>query len=274
MLIKCKNCSAVYQVPEESLALKRPHFFKCDACGCVFPAPTPDLSEPDSDSLVPPVEQSDVVPMALSEIFKDPPMEEIPQPANETQKTLPLNEDKADDDLKEETKQDADLFAPITSAEEFTPVTSKSSGNGRFIAAFVAFVLTFGAILYLLYVGRYFFVRQAPITEKLYQKAGVSTEVLGEGLAFQNTLFDIQKNGQNYGLLIKSQLVNTTNETKNAPNVTVFLLDENNAVVGEKQVELSKSLIESGAPLKFEAYLDSLPASARRIEMTFERKQQ
>ena len=39
MLIKCENCSKMYNVPDEKWLNFKPHFFKCSVCGTVFKSP-------------------------------------------------------------------------------------------------------------------------------------------------------------------------------------------------------------------------------------------
>lgn len=280
MLIKCENCSVVYKVPDERIALEHPHFFKCSACGNVFEVPTEDVNkeineeiQPLTDEIVvedtdvvenseiPQVEQTDAVPMPLSDIFNP-------------------NESDADEvfeqteDMSEQNEKEANvnLFEPLDAAEEFSPVTTESSQDKHFWSFLGSFIIAFVAASLLFYVGRYFFIRKIPATEKLYQTVGVKTDVLGEGLAFQDTLFDIQKNNQNYELIIKSQIVNTTDEVKNIPNVVVHLLDEKDNVIQTGHIYLADKVIKAGEVRPIETHLKKLLEGSKRVEITFERE--
>ena len=267
MLIKCENCSVVYEVPDERLALEHPHFFKCSACGSVFAVPAEDKKESSEDenfseynenfetSAVPQVEQTDAVPMPLSDIFT--PQEDESDTQEATEQT--------------EKETDVNLFEPLDVAEEFSPVLSDSSQNKSFWSFLVAFIAAFVAALLLFYVGRYFFIRKVPATEKIYQSVGIKTDVLGEGLAFQNTLFDIRKKDQNYELIIKSQIVNTTDQAKSIPNVVVRLLDEKDKVIQTGHIYLSNKTIGAGQSREIETRLKELLEGAKRVEITFER---
>ena len=76
MQIKCENCSIVYEVSEKHLNVRHPRFLKCTSCGYVFNSPIHiDISN--NATQIPPVEQTDSVPMALSEIFQNQ-VEEMP----------------------------------------------------------------------------------------------------------------------------------------------------------------------------------------------------
>ena len=283
MLIKCENCSVVYKVPDERLALEHPRFFKCSACGNVFEVSTEKVDEDFEDvvkteeetkepltdnvvedteivesSSVPQVEQTDAIPMPLSDIFNpdESDLEEDAEPV-QTEQT--------------EKESEVNLFEPLDVAEEFSPVSSDSSQNKGVWSFFAAFIVAFAAAFLLFYVGRYFFIRKVPATEKIYQSVGIKTEVLGEGLAFQNTLFDIQKESRNYELIIKSQIVNTTDEVKKIPNVVVRLLDEKNKVIQTGYIQMADRNIEAGQTRPIETHLKELLEGAKRVEITFER---
>lgn len=270
MLIKCENCSVVYEVSKERLALERPHFLKCSTCGSVFEAPvleedvlkTPALQEeqeelPAPEDSIPPVEQSDAVPMPLSDIF---------QP-NESE-----NEEEKQEEPEASPEKEVDLFEPLESTEEFTPLESAAtSGDGRVLWALFGLVVSLGAIFLMFYVGKFFFIRKMPVTEKVYQSVGIKTDVLGEGLSFQDTLFDIVKKDQNYGLLVKTQIVNITDETKKIPNVVVRLLNENNEITQTQYILLNNEFLAAGQSKPIETQLKTLSEDAKRIEITFER---
>lgn len=266
MLIKCENCSVIYKVPDERLALEHPHFFKCSACGSVFEVPLDNEVEEQTESStdnelientdfvetteVPPVEQTDAVPMPLSDIFNP-----------------------AESDIDDTPEQaDINLFEPLEeTTEEFSPVTSELPQNKHFWSFWGSLTVAFVAASLLFYVGRYFFIRKVPATEKVYQSVGIKTDVLGEGLAFQDTLFDIQKNSQNYELIIRSQIVNTTDETKKIPNVVVHVFDEKDNVIQTGHIYLSDRVIEAGQFRPIETHLKELLEGAKRVEITFER---
>ncbi len=266
MLIKCENCSAEYEVSEKRLNAQHPHFLKCSACGFVFQ--TPVAGDVEQETNVPAVEQTDAVPMALSDIF-------TPQEQEQEVVSLSNEEEKPPEESVEKTQSDenaSNLFAPLGDDDEFAPVKdTKHSVFGRILLSFLAFVLTFAAVVYLLYVGRYFFTRKAPNLEQLYQKAGISTQVLGEGLAFQNTLFDIAPNANDDELIVKSQIINTTAQTKIVPDVVVLLLDESGAIIQKQSVDLLNADIEAGETLPFETRILNLTEKARRVEITFEK---
>lgn len=284
MLIKCENCSVVYEVPEERLTLEHPHFFKCSACGSVFAVSVeeekPSLEEktlpvetlPVEENLpIPPVEQSDVVPMHLSDIF-NPVENSVENPVETEEIEEQADSEKKEEPKKEKKEQEVNLFEPLDDAEEFSPVTSESSQNKHFLSFIISFIVAFAAVILVFYVGRYFFIRKVPATEKIYQAVGVKTDVLGEGLAFQETLFDIQRNNQNYELVIKSQIVNTTDKTKHIPDVVVRLLDENDKVIQSGRIYLSNTAVKAGQMQPIETHLKELAEGAKRVEITFERK--
>ena len=271
MLIKCENCSVVYEVPDERLAFEHPHFFKCSACGNVFAVP--NLAEnkeqtEENESLddvfdvipteevevpeeVPQVEQSDAVPMPLSDIF---------------------NQDESEaENAPEKSDSDVNLFEPLETAEEFNPVTPNLIKNRSFFKFLLSFCVAFVSILLLFYVGRYFFVRKAPITEKVYQTVGIKTDILGEGLAFRDTSFDIQENGKNYELLIKSQVVNTTDGAKKVPTIVIILFDGADNALQKQHIFTGDAVLEAGQSYPIKTVLKSLPESSKRIEITFER---
>ncbi|MBP5535119.1 MAG: zinc-ribbon domain-containing protein [Alphaproteobacteria bacterium] len=288
MLIKCENCSVVYEVPDERLASEQPRFLKCSACGSVFAVPTavptkeekvpekekmPSVEEEilpekslssDNVSSIPPVEQTDSIPMALSDIFS--PQEDL----NESTEITDIEENKQP--KQPEKEKEVNLFEPLDDTEEFSPVASDFSQNKHFGSFLISLIIAFIAALLLFYVGRYFFIRKIPSTEKVYQSIGLKTDVLGEGLAFQETLFDIQKNNKNYELIIKSQIVNTTDETKQIPNVVVRLLDEKDNVLQSGHINLPNTSVKAGQTQPIETHLKELAAGAKRVEITFERK--
>ena len=256
MLIKCENCSVVYEVPQERLTSEHPHFLKCSACGAVFEAPVlsdnQDLSAP--EDVIPPVEQSDAIPMPLSDIFE-------------------ANESAEDEEEKQETvsEKEVDLFEPLESTEEFTPVESASKEDGHLVWSLFGLVVSLTAIFLLFYVGKYFFIRKVPATEKIYQSVGINTAILGEGLSFQDTLFDVVKKDQNYGLLVKTQIVNITDESKVVPNVVIRSLNDKNEVAQTQYIPLNNAVLEAGQIKPIETHLKTLSEDAKRIEITFER---
>ena len=277
MQIKCENCSIVYEVPENHLVIRHPKFLKCTSCGHVFQAPLQQESHEEQPQPIPPVEQSDVVPMSLSEIFQSPEVQNTTEEKEPVFTSPPLSFPQEEPLSKPilQTKENtaADLFAPFDRADEFMPVAETEKNKKKRLFWILSFItlLTF-ALIYLLYVGRYFFVRQAGVPPVLYQKSGIDMNIAGEGLAFQNSLFDVINNQGNYELVVKSKIINTTDSLKNLPNVIIYLKDENGNVVQQKKSSFGKDALDAGEVLPFETIIYPIIQTARSIEITFEKE--
>ena len=277
MQIKCENCSIVYEVPENHLIIRHPKFLKCTSCGHVFQSPQLQESHKEQQEAIPLVEQSDVVPMSLSEIFQT---SEV-QTTSEEQAPLftpaptSFQEENAFSKPISQTKENtsADLFAPFDRADEFMPITQADKNKKKRLFGILLFItLLVFALIYFLYAGRYYFVRQAGIPPVLYQKSGIETNIIGEGLAFQNSLFDIVNNQGNYQLIVKSKIINTTDSLKILPSVVIYLKDENGNIVQRKKPTQGKNSLEAGEILPFETILYPIVQTARSIEITFEKE--
>jgi hypothetical protein len=270
MKIKCENCSVEYEVSDERLSLEHPHFFKCSACGFVFDFK--QKQENEDVLLPPPVEQSDIVPMPLSEIFEA--AEENVLKSQELEKTDLGHLSNAEAFSQEsEENQNSPLFTSWDETDEFMPVSkTKSTSYKRFFVFIFVLLFILGATFYLFYEGRYFFSRKYDFAEVVYQKTGISTDITADGLAFQNTIFDSLAENNGYTLLIKSQIVNTTDAEKKLPVVLINILDEQAKVVQKKEVDLGKNTLSSGEKIHFEEKLSPLADNSKRIELTFKKE--
>ena len=273
MQIKCENCSIVYEVSENHLMVRHPRFLKCTSCGHVFHAPV--LSEVEHEnSSIPPVEQTDSVPMSLSEIFQTP---SSSYSESEVYSDISSEQEESiQTEVQPVTKvaPTADLFAPFDSADEFMPVSERKNPQKTkrlFIALSFITLLSF-ALIYLLYVGRYFFVRQAGVPPVFYQKAGIETKITGDGLAFQNSVFNVIDNQKKYLLSIKSEIINTTDSILKLPKVVIYLKDDKGATVQKTNPTLGKDRLSAGETLPFETQIYPIVSSARSIEITFEKE--
>ncbi len=249
MFIKCEKCSRVYEVSDEKVAAQAPHFFKCTACGNVFDAP---FEPPETES--PP----NVLPLA--DIF-------TPLPPEETQ-DLPTQTD-----LTATTESDA-LFETPDKGTVFEPVLVKKFQERRLFIGGIAFIFTVCALLYLFYVGRFYFTRKLPLTEPLYEKAGISTDILGEGLAFENTLFDLEPTQSGYRLHVQTKLVNTMGFEQTIPQIIVLLKDDYGLELQREYVLLEQEKITAGEKIPLTSIMEQLHPNASKIEITFERNLQ
>ena len=280
MQIKCENCSIVYEVAENHLIIRHPRFLKCTSCGHVFQTPPlPEKTTQEDQTIIPPVEQSDSVPMSLSEIFQTESQEEafvlenIEEQKSTPQETASGQENIVPPSFQNHISNEADLFAPFELTDEFTPVSdeNKTKQKNLFI---VLSLLTFIslALIYLLYTGRYYFVREVGFSPALYQKASIKTNIVGEGLSFQNSLFNISHVQNRYQLSVKSKIINTTDSVKNVPVVAIYLKDAEGNVLQKKNAILEKNTLSAGEILPFEVLLQPIAQSARNIEITFEKE--
>ncbi|MBE6449617.1 MAG: hypothetical protein E7013_02840 [Alphaproteobacteria bacterium] len=265
MKIKCENCSVEYEVPDARLSLEHPHFFKCSACGFVFDF---KQKQEDDDVMLPPsVEQSDVVPMPLSEIFDE--KLENNEEIQEEQKINIFSEEQ-----KFEENHPSPLFTSWDETDEFMPISkTQSKTYKKMLIFFVVFILCFCAVLFLIYEGRYLFSRKFDWAHDIYQKTGISTDITADGLAFQNTIFDSLSEREGYVLLIKSQVVNTTDAEKKLAVVLIHILDEQDNVIQTKEVDLGKDALFSGEKIYFEERLFPVTDKAKRIELTFKKEE-
>ena len=268
MQIKCENCSIIYEVPENHLIIRHPKFLKCTSCGHVFQAPHLSETTQEPVSAIPEVEQTDTVPMSLAEIFQ------TPEP--NTEEILPTSLSKSDSlvsDLTEQENMTADLFAPFEKADEFMPISDEGKNKQKrlfYILLFITFLVF--ALVYFLYIGRYYFVRQVGISPALYKKANIETNITGDGLAFQNSLFDIIKDSNGFILSVKSEVMNTTDSTKDLPPIVILLKDDKGNIIQRTTPLLGKNALNSGEVLPFELSWQLTNQKAQKIEITFEKE--
>ena len=164
------------------------------------------------------------------------------------------------------------LFAPFDKTDEFTPVSEHKKGTAtRFVVILLTILFILGALGYLFYVSRFYFVRQVSVPASVYKNIGIDTDITGEGLTFQDTTFDVLNSEDTYVLMVKSNLFNTTGETKKVPSVVIHLKDEEDKILQKEVITLAKANVEAGEILPFERSISPINEKTRRIEITFEK---
>lgn len=166
---------------------------------------------------------------------------------------------------------DSGLFTPLDQTDEFAPMkATKGHSLSRFIWGFCSFLATLVLLGYLFYAGRYYFARRSPVAEALYNKMNVSTSVAGEGLAFQNTLFDLEKINTNaYRLHIQSEVFNTTQDDIILPDILVILTDAKGQIITTSLVETGAVSLGSGKTFVFSDNIEPIDQAAQKVELTF-----
>ncbi len=166
---------------------------------------------------------------------------------------------------------DSGLFTPLDQTDEFAPMkATKGHALSRFVWGFCSFWATLVLLGYLFYAGRYYFARRSPVAEALYNKMNVSTSVAGEGLAFQNTLFDLEKINTNaYRLHIQSEVFNTTQDDVVLPDILVILTDAKGQIITTNLVETQSVSLGSGKTFVFSDNIEPIDQTAQKVELTF-----
>ncbi len=108
-----------------------------------------------------------------------------------------------------------------------------------------------------------------PITAQYYKMAGISVEVLDEGLEFRGVTPDMTKRNGTQVLIVRGVIVNTLPRERSVPLLRLVLLDSNGAMIQEAFAKPRRDKLEAGAQIGFQVMMENPSAAAARYEVAF-----
>jgi hypothetical protein len=138
----------------------------------------------------------------------------------------------------------------------------------KLVAASVAGLAVIGAVAGLFF-ARTAIMAALPWTKSLYDKVGLSGEVLGAGLDIRGVKSDRETEGGIDILIVRGVIANVSDTTRDVPLIRVALFDAGGKEVQSTVVPPLKPQIEPAGNIGFRARLPDPSPLARRLEVTF-----
>lgn len=260
MFIICQNCHRIYDVPADVFNGSKGRF-RCCACGFVWDgaeavAEQPAINETAASafsSMAAPTPTP--APAASEKIDVVDVIDEI-----EDKPAQPLFKLFSDKKTPEPPEEGADNAFYVVD-EEDVPAESQKPKRHAWLGFFVLASLVFS-----LYFGRAFWAHYFPVLEKGYQFLGLEIGVVGEGLNFQDVSYDVVYEGDAPYMLIRGNIVNTTDRTKRVPLIHISL--KGTPVQDQTIVPVRESL-DAGQKMSFETKIALLSTSVRHVFLDF-----
>ncbi len=236
MLINCPKCSATYEL-NENLIPEQGKKLRCSSCGEVFVARREDLHEaaPRTEQAAPEtITTPDVTAAAPADDSATPEVSTADVAAPTDTPASPAPADPMDDIFKRLSQQTEDLFR----AEKELPAPKRLLNKLKQILGLQSkfarsFVLIGSALVFLLlsYNFRFEIVRTLPFLNYVYQIVGIKASVPGEGLEFQNVVWDDYEEDYVRKLEVKGFIVNTTAKDITIPQIHLEMLDKDGHIL-------------------------------------------
>jgi hypothetical protein len=138
----------------------------------------------------------------------------------------------------------------------------------KLVAAGVAGLVVIGGVAGLFF-ARTTIMTALPWTKSLYDKVGLSGEVLGAGLDIRGVKSDRETEGGIDILIVRGVIANISDTTRDVPLIRVALFDASGKEVQSTVVPPLKPQIEPAGNIGFRARLPDPSPLARRLEVTF-----
>ncbi len=185
-------------------------------------------------------------------------------------------EDKEDEDDKDKSISSSNINEDIQDIPDQLKSISSVSYNSEVDISFspnktkvLSFIFLGFAILMSLYIGRFYLVSKIPPLQSCFEAIGISFDVIGEGLAFQ----DIKKekkiiNDLNY-LVISGVIINESDSSKEVPNLILYLYSKDSKLIQKQEQSLSVSSLTPGETVDFVINLEAPSSAATEAKLSF-----
>ncbi len=138
----------------------------------------------------------------------------------------------------------------------------------KLVAASVAGIVIIGSAAGLFF-ARASIMAALPWTKSIYDKVGLSGEVLGAGLDIRGVKSDRETEGGVDILIVRGVIANISDKPRDVPLIRVALFDASGKEVQSTVVPPLKPQIEPAGNIGFRARLPDPSPLARRLEVTF-----
>ncbi len=282
MLIHCPKCFAAYEI-DEKLIPDKGKKLRCSNCAEVFVAGKADLSEE-----VKPADEQVVTDVSLTEdnVNTEAAVEDEPKEtssiASEVSETEDVNaeeqtekNDPMDDIFQRLSVQTAGLFkaeSELPSWKRLLLNVKKVAGLNsklvRQVTGGVAIVL----LLLCFYAYRFEVVRSVPFMRYAYSMFGIQAVVPGEGLTFENVVWNVFEEDYVRKLEIKGFIVNTTDDSIGLPIIHIELLDKDAEQLQATNQVPTLDKLPAGERLALNAIIRKPSPLTKYVYVTFVRR--
>ena len=134
----------------------------------------------------------------------------------------------------------------------------------KFIVAFLAVISAIS-----LYNNRYDVARRLPWTASIYGIFGIESQILGEGLEFQNIDWIYFADDEAPRLEIKGFINNPTNRSIDLPTVRVEMLDENAGLLKSQNQKSEQTVLKAKSRLPLSIVVTKPSPTTKYVFLTF-----
>jgi len=181
-------------------------------------------------------------------------------------------------DIKAEAQEKniRESVAEYMSALDFSKIIKSFYNNlkiniVKLNALFFGLVLLTGLLLTtasFTFVGKNLIVSYYPPAALLYNKLGIKLRIPGAGIKIANLSANQEKDGSNYNIFIKGEIINTTSKTLFFPKLLVLLKDKENNILNKWTPTPDRKKIESGKTYPYELRFFDIPEDGILTEVT------
>ena len=175
--------------------------------------------------------------------------------------------DEVDEDLIEPDDLPDDPIPQVFTASDV--IAGDERGMSRWMIILIAAVVGLLGILAGLFFARGMIADLLPFMKPVYESIGLTTSTIGEGLDIRNVKSSRETEGDLDVLVVRGIIINISGGTRTVPNVRVALYDTSDEVVMEHVAVPRSDGLEAQEKSGFKARLVDVPATARRLEVTF-----
>jgi predicted Zn finger-like uncharacterized protein len=165
---------------------------------------------------------------------------------------------------------------PFVPERSGLPSTQIRPRRGRVAAGWAALILLVAAVITIGAAARDEIVALWPPALKLYETIGLEVETaalptdaaIGTGLAFGRLVTEITGSGPERRLIVRGEVMNTSDVERDVPPLQVTLTDGAGSAVGGWTFEVERRRLAPGESAPFAATADDWPAQATGVEVT------
>jgi hypothetical protein len=138
-------------------------------------------------------------------------------------------------------------------------------------AGFLKFLTIVFLVMWPLGVGGYFartyIVQWVPATAALYALMNIPVEGVNEDFSFKNVLSTMELAGDGRVLVVRGLISNDSPENKELPNLRLYVVDENNQILGQVVAPPPQAVLAAGSQVPFEIRMENPSQMARNMRV-------
>ncbi len=277
MKISCPGCHTCYDI-ELGLIPAEGKKLRCSKCGEVWLCTHKDIRVPELPE-IPEEPEPEIEPISAPQNVIANPEDKIiatqaPQ-SDEPAKDEEMPDVTIDEmsrifsrlkDEKEKVTEAVNKQPPLKKA--FPKIKKLLGWHNRFTISIevMTILIIFGLMLF---AKRFEIVRLFPAGNSFYESIGISAQIIGKGLAFENVIRNTLDTPQKNMMNIKGFIRNTTDENINIPEILIEIMDRDTRLLTDIKKQAPAEMLEARSKIPFNFTIEVPVKNAKYIVLTF-----